>query len=105
MANFRPNQSFTAPVTKLKAVTETTIHAHKFSQVVLLDINANEYGEYTYADVVSMEILTTNAGSFRFVGDAADTLLFFPGLGFVSAVSFCENKTTDLRQHKGIESC
>lgn len=61
--------------------------------------------ENIYADVVSMEILTTNAGSFRFVGDAADTLLFFPGLGFVSAVSFCENKTTDLRQHEGIESC
>lgn len=43
------------------------------------------------------EILTTNAGSLRFVGDAADTLLFFPGLGFDSGVSFCENKTTDLR--------
>ena len=42
------------------------------------------------------EILTTNAGSFRFVGDGADTLLFFPGLGFDSAVSFCENKTTDI---------
>jgi len=33
-------------------------------------------------------LFTTNAGSFRFVGDAADTLLFFPGLGFDSAVSF-----------------
>jgi len=44
--------------------------------------------ENIYADVVSSEIRTTNAGSFRFVGDAADTLLFFPGLGFDSAVSF-----------------
>ena len=61
--------------------------------------------ENIYADVVSSEIRTTNAGSFRFVGDPADTLLFFPGLGFDSAVSFCKNKTTDLCQHEGIESC
>lgn len=46
LITFRPNQSFIAPVTKLKAVIEGSIHAHKFSHMVLLDINANEYGEY-----------------------------------------------------------
>lgn len=33
-------------------------------------------------------LFTTNAGSFRFFGDAADPLLFFPGLGFDSTISF-----------------
>ena len=61
--------------------------------------------ENIYADLVLWITLTTNAGSFRFVGDAADTLLFFSGLGFDSAVSFCENKPTDLRQHEGVEKC
>ena len=61
--------------------------------------------ENIYADLLSSVILTTNAGSFRFLGDPADTLLFFPGLGFDSSVFVCENKTTDLRQHEGIEKC